>query len=198
MAPDVEGIDSRYLTGEVMDNCRLHLTTTAGANLQRIPVHHEPSSALNRQVTVQMRSEKRRINPHKPWLGAIDAYDLHRHTWVERVLAAYREQRFRFALPLTGQDGAPSRREVESHFHSQNLVYLKTTHGFEKPEPEWAKIKDRRDDWLQACVYATAAAFMGRTQAGTLSERVYRATSGKAHKPIVAPRFGTHGTDPEW
>lgn len=198
LAPDVEGIDRRFLTGDVMDNCRLLLTTTAATVLQRIPVQHEASPSLNRQVTFKMLAEAKRIHPHKPWLGAIDAYELHRHSWVEMILGIYRGMRLRFACNLSGLDSAPTRREVESHFHSQNEVYLKDTHGFEKPEPEWAKIKDRRDDWLMACNYANVAAWLGRTSAGTLSERVYAVTSGQARPELVVPRIGTHGDDLDW
>jgi hypothetical protein len=143
-------------SSQVKEACRASLWSKASGGLVRlVPVRFAASSTLNLAVPALMRAELKRVNPTRPSDGAIDMFDLHRHSWVDRVLRLIAELRFEVHADLTEVE----RRELEVQLGSQVRVPKKKQHSnWEETEFEWDKAKQLRDDWLMAIVYAVFGA----------------------------------------
>jgi len=143
------GIDTRYETGQVMDNSRLAVYTShGGALVLQVPVAHAPQ--LNADQPALMAPERKRINPQRPELGAIDYFYLHRHSWVDRLIRRFGEGRIK--ILCREPDG------LRAHLTANSLRPAPKVHGQASEQMVWTKPDEYRDDWLQAMVYAEAVA----------------------------------------
>jgi len=142
------GIDCGNWTGRVLDNARTTVVSAAsGAIIPIIPVRYQPH-VKSTLPAVLWKAEKR-LNKLRPDLGMLEAYDLHRHTWVDRRLRRWMDGR------VTVLCRAPA--DLAAQITANTLVPIKTPYGHSE-ELQWELIKDRRDDWMQAGAYAEAAA----------------------------------------
>lgn len=180
-------IDDGYETGLVKDTCRfgrVYAAATASV-VSLVPVRYVASSTLNADNPFVMRTMHKRVHPSRPELGAIDMYDLHRHSWVDRVLLKIGGRRLHLAA------GVKVPPDLEPHLSSQLLTPKKTQHGnWEDQRMEWDRAKDRRDDWLMAIVYAYAIAAIRCGLDRIHLNMQEPAGSGAAGAKINVPKWG--------
>ena len=145
-------IDCAYLTGQVLDFCRQSVVPVAGHKPVMITAVRFAAHITADVPAIEPRVEKR-TDPTRPHLGALEMRELHRHTWVDRAI-----KRLHSDPP-----GVRVLCEVPSDWASHHTANVMTPVATSKTrwEPgheEWVKMKDRRDDWLMANVYAEAGA----------------------------------------
>lgn len=149
LVPHVCAIDCGYLTGHVLDFCRTDIRHALGHHkVKMLPMRFAPH--VKSTLPAVMPSEAKRTDPRRPHLGPIDLWELHRHTWVDRQMNRMATQRVTIVGPVP-DDFLP-------HASANVLMPVEDEHGWASTRMEWGKIKDRRDDWVMAGVYAEAAA----------------------------------------
>ncbi|MFZ2875463.1 MAG: terminase gpA endonuclease subunit [Phycisphaerales bacterium] len=142
-------LDCAAWTGQVLDNCRLAVYSAAtNAMIGLLPVRYQ--THVKSTSPAVMPNEAKRIDPTRPHLGLQERYDLHRNTWVGRGMRRWIDGRVTVLCP------AP--KNLLSHVTANTQTPLRDKFGYETGEMEWARIKNRTDDWLQACVYAEVGA----------------------------------------
>ncbi|MCA3005870.1 MAG: phage terminase large subunit family protein [Phycisphaerales bacterium] len=155
------GIDDRYLGGQVKGFCRQPIYAHQTAQrVELVPVGFIASSVLNRDHTWQMRSEQRRVDPERPDLGLLPMYDLHRHSWVDRMIMAMAQGEVTFRAGAIAS--AEEAMTVKLHLSSQVQTPKRQASNWDTKELEWDKAKDRPDDYLMALTYAEAVAVVHR------------------------------------
>lgn len=155
--------------GDVKDACRATLyphAASGGPRIELCPVKFAPGGNLNNELTWKLRDEQKRLHPTRRDLGPIDMYDLYRHAWVDRVLRMLQEGRLVF-LTVPPRSRTPhgevtGTAELTAHLTAQVLTPKVSTHNWQTEQMHWDLAKGRRDDWLMALVYATAAAVLKR------------------------------------
>ena len=155
------GIDDRYLGGQVKGFCRQPVYAHETAQrVELVPLGFIASSILNRDNTWQMRAEQRRIDPERPDLGLLPMYDLHRHSWVDRIIQgmAQGEVVFRAGSIASAEEAM----QVRLHLSSQVQTAKRQTSNWADVVLEWDLAAKRRDDYLMALVYSEAVAVVHR------------------------------------
>lgn len=147
--PRLFSVDCGAFTGQVLDFCRLSIThNDSHSKIPLLPLRYQ--AHVKSIAPALMPSEEKRIDPRRPHLGAQERYDLHRHTWVDRQMKRLVEGRIVVLCPVPA--------DWSAHCTANVLVPVKDTHGWGNPDLEWAKIKDRSDDWLQCGAFNEAGA----------------------------------------
>lgn len=152
MGVDLCAIDCRFGTSHVLEFCRYtRVVNCEGRRVKLLPVEYEPSLAKHRGAPwFRMSPESGRIDPENPHLGPIDRYQIWRHRAVDDEICRWREGRVRVVCEIPD--------EFIHHLTSQHLTPMPDRHGWGDPGEEWAVVKGRVDDWLQAGAYARAGA----------------------------------------
>lgn len=143
-------IDCGYATGEVLDFCRTSIVhADHGRPVHLLPMRYRPHIKADKWAI--RPPETKRLKPGYEHLGPIELFDLHRNTCVSRMMARVREdERLRVLCREPG--------DFVSHMTSNVEVPVVDAHGWGDGELEWQRIKNRRDDWLQAGVYCEVGA----------------------------------------
>lgn len=181
---DMIGIDSGYETRAVLDWSRRALYSRATSRrVLIVPVRF--TARLTADSPYMAAPEAKQINPERPELGLLPHYYAHRHTWVDRELAAWTGERVTALHALTP--------EMLAHLRSQVLQPVKGQHGQEATREEWQVAKGVKDDWLMAGCYATLAAaisgWLGRIgSAPPLARRVGGGGQAAGGRPEAAGR----------
>jgi hypothetical protein len=175
LVPQVCSLDCGAFTGQVLDYCRQDVRSVH--NNQRIELLPLRFMAhIKSTEPAIMPSEKKRIDPARPWLGPQRRYDLHRHTWVGREMSRWTEGR------ITVIGTAPA--DLPSHITANVLEPVKDVHGWGSPDLVWAKQKDRRDDWAMAGAYDEAGAVLTQ-QLDRLHELIVQLRKPQQERPEV-------------
>jgi hypothetical protein len=157
-------------SGMILDFCRLPITHAhSGGRIKLLPVKHQAS--VKGDCPAVMPGIEKRTDPRRPNLGAIDSFYLHRHTWLDRELRRWEQDRITVLCPVPP--------ELTAHMTANQMAPVKDREGWGNPNQEWTLIKNRRDDWAQAGAYdeAGAALVLGLDR---LYERAYRAGKPRA------------------
>lgn len=184
-------IDDRYESGQVKDACRAAVYSAASSGrVQLVPVGNAASTVLNRDNPFVLRKDEKRTHPTKPHLGMIEMFDLHRHSWVDRVLSLITEKRLLIVASLDGLEGRPTRAEVNEQLTSQVLTAKRELHtnwqGSDDGNMEWDRADNKRDDWLMAIVYGV---FIAAARCGL--DTIYVVDGEAAARPrLAAPGWG--------
>lgn len=167
-------------SGMILDFCRLPLTHVhSGGRVKLLPVKHQAS--VKSDCPAVMPSEEKRTDPRRKHLGPIDAFYLHRHTWLDRELRRWEQDRITVLCPVPP--------ELSAHMTANQMAPVKDREGWGNPNQEWTLIKNRRDDWAQAGAYdeAGAALVLGLDR---LYERAYRTRKGMGMKDMDEEKPG--------
>jgi len=145
-------IDCGNWTSQVLDNSRIsNYSVVTGGRVKMLPVRFRPN--IRPPEWAVMPPLQKRTDPIRPHLGALDRYDLHRHTCVDRAMRRWTDGRVRVLCETPG--------DFANQCSSNVLVPIKNMTTYEDTqEEEWVKIKDRRDDWLMAQVYNEVGAVL--------------------------------------
>lgn len=147
--PRLFSVDCGAYTGQVLDFCRLSIVhSESHSRIPLLPLRYQ--AHVRATAPALLPPESKRIDPKRPHLGAQERFDLHRHSWVDRQMKRLVEGRIIVLCPV------PS--NWTAHCTANVLVPVKDMHGWGNPDFEWAKIKDRSDDWLQAGSFNEAGA----------------------------------------
>lgn len=151
LVPMVVGIDCGAFTGQVLDWCRLQVVSAVGNNhVKLLPLRFV---AHVKSTSPALKPDaKKLLDPARPWLGPLERYDLHRHSWVDREMRRWIEGRISVL-------GVPP-SDLAQHITANVLEPVADTHGWGNPDLEWNKQKGRRDDWAMAGTYAETAAVL--------------------------------------
>lgn len=149
MGPLACGIDCNFATGSTLSFARRTIINAATSQLVNIyPMRFQPY--VKADVMARMASEDQRTDKTRPHLGTVPLWELHRHTWVNRTMRRWMEDR------VTVLCKSPP--NLAEHMTANVLSVVRDRHGWGKPRMEWDKPKQRRDDWAMAQVYAEAVA----------------------------------------
>lgn len=146
-------IDCGYETGQVFDFVRRTIIPGAGvgAPVKLVAVRFAPYVKAGAPAIEP--SEDKRTDPTRPNLGPLELRDLHRHTWVDRAI------RGTLSDTPTVRVLCKPPPDWLSHHTANALTPVTDQHGnWDETREEWARQKDRRDDWLMARVFAIAGA----------------------------------------
>lgn len=150
MGLDAVGIDDAWPADEIKDLCRTVIySRLSSAHIELVPMRFT-TGTVSRDVPFKLRDERKRTNPTRPELGTIPMYDLHRHPWVDRTARRVSEGTISVLCRPPHDFSAQMTANV--------LRPVEQKHSWEAPRLEWEKIKDARDDWMMALVYAEAVA----------------------------------------
>lgn len=171
------GIDCGAWTGQVLDHCRRRLDSAAtGARVQLVPVRFQSHVKSTHPAT--RWPEHKSYDPQRPHLGLIEAYDLHRHTWVDRMMRRWSDGR------ITVLCVAPP--DLRGHITGNVLRPKKVLHTWEDGELEWTA--EHRDDWAMALAYAEVVASV-KHGLDRLHERLTPVTPGPSPRAVAPSRF---------
>lgn len=182
-------IDCRFGTSHVLEFARYTRVNSiaGGRRVKVLPVEFEPSLDRHRgEPWYRMSSDAQRTDPDNPAAGKVDRYQLHRHTVVEEGLSRWGGgERMRVLCEVPP--------EYEAHLRSQQLLPVKSKHGWDDGREEWVKIHNRIDDWLMAGCYCRAGAVieLGLNRIHALPER-------EAKRREVAAGRGDRRRDDWW
>jgi phage terminase large subunit GpA-like protein len=155
-------IDCAFATGQVLDFCRRNIySKVTGAKIILLPVRYVPHVKANAPAI--MPSVEKRTDPRRPELGPLDLYDLHRDTWVDREMRRWLDER----ILVVGRPPI----DLAAHITANVQVPAPDEHGWGNAGLIWEKVKDKRDDWMQAGALGEAGAVL-RMNADRLMELV--------------------------
>ncbi|MGH7133011.1 MAG: phage terminase large subunit family protein [Phycisphaerales bacterium] len=194
-------LDDRYEGGQVKDTCRTAVYSAASnGRVQLVPVGNAASTILNADNPFVLRKEDKRRHPTRPDLGLIEMFDLHRHSWVDRVLSLITDGRLLVVANLDGREGRPTRAEVNEQLASQVLTARRELHTrWQEGDTgvmEWDRADNKRDDWLMAIVYGI---FLAAAKFGL--DRIYDDGSDTETTPKPVDRrkeWFSHGRGKYW
>lgn len=147
--PRMLTLDAAWETGQVIGACReASVYGVDSGRVHLLPVRYDPR--LNADNPAMLAPERKRINPMRPELGAIEYFYLHRHSWVDRAIRRVTEGRLKVICEVP--------EEFTAHLMSNVLRPVARQHGMDRDREEWVKPDEFRDDWLQALAYAEAGA----------------------------------------
>lgn len=142
-------IDCGWATGQVLSQSRAQLFSAVNsAQIQLLPLRFE--KYVKAAQPYILPNEQKRTDPARPWLGPLERYDLHRHTWVNRAMRRWMDGR------VTVLCRTP--KELIGHVTANTLVPKRDKFANEREDLEWQRMKGRSDDWLMAMAYAEAGA----------------------------------------
>jgi phage terminase large subunit GpA-like protein len=153
MGISICSIDVAAWTRRCLDQCRLTVYSAANnAPVQLLPVRFQ-TYVKSTAPAVLWREEDRR-DPARPELGLIEAYNLHRNTWVDRAMRRFTQG----TIDILCRLDAERKRSVLAHVAANRLVPVKDVHGWGTDEQEWKKEDKARDDWLMSLGYSEVGA----------------------------------------
>lgn len=173
-------IDCAYETRQVLDFCRQTIVPVAGHRPVLMAALRFAPHVTADAPAVEPREEKR-TDPMRPHLGPLQMRELHRHSWVDRAIKRLQAEPARVRVLC---DVPP---DWAAH-HTANVMTPVTTAKtrWEPGHEEWTKIKDRRDDWMMANVYAEAGAALW-LQLDRLFELVTAPAPNHGQQPASGP-----------
>lgn len=134
-------IDYGYATTETLNWSRYKIDAATGRRLEILPLRYRPH--VRADAPALEPPERKRIDPTRPHLGPIQTFDLHRHTWVDRRMSRFQQEDAVVVL-------CPAPPDFAAHMTANVLTPIHDQHGWGPDREEWVRMKNRRDDWLQA------------------------------------------------
>jgi hypothetical protein len=154
------GIDCQgNVASQVLNFCRRTVINTGGHVVKLVPLRYV--NFLRGNIVSQLAPEKSRVDPTRPHLGAFEHfYELDREAWVDRQMRRMQEGRLVVLCPPPP--------DWEEHITSNVRAYQRATSSWAKPRMVWERMKDRRDDWMQAGAFGecVASLVLGLDQLG--------------------------------
>lgn len=155
MGVDACGIDCGAWSGLVLDACRNSVYSAASnARVHLVPMRFR--DYMSSTPSFALWSVDKRIDRMRAHLGPFEhAYDLHRHSWVDRTQRRWQDGRIRVLCTPP--------EELQAHVAANVLMPKKDRHGWVSGnEMEWEKIKKASDDWNMALCYGEVTAALLR------------------------------------
>ncbi|UYV13756.1 MAG: phage terminase large subunit family protein [Phycisphaera sp.] len=177
------GIDDRYLTGQVLEACRRPIYSSATSRrIEMVALGFSPTrSAVNDDMPFRLRSEEKRRNPTQPELGLVWAYDLFRHSWVDRTMSRLSDSR------ITVVCRPPA--DLEEHLTANRLRPVATKHNMDREKLEWQRVDKDIDDWAMSVTYSEAVAAI-RCRLDSIHDKLRPVSAGPGGRKIMAPTLG--------
>lgn len=196
MCPLTVGIDDRGVANrKVLDFLRDPIRSAATKTELRLLGVGFESGMGNDPPIRPVTKESRLIKPGAEHLGKVERWELHRHTWVDRVANDYHSKVIKVICEVP--------EDFVEHCTANQLRELPRRHGQERKRAVWTKPDGYHDDWFMAMVYATAVAEAAHDlsllehEAFGLGDdvKVDGLVYGGEDGPISAPTWG-EGGDP--
>lgn len=144
---------------KVADFCRRTIINKGGHLVKLVPLRYV--NFLRGGMVSQLAPERSRTDPTRPHLGAFEHfYELDREAWVDRQMRRMQEGRLIVLCPPPP--------DLHEHLTSNVRALQRTSQKWEKPRMAWERLRDRRDDWMQAGAFGecVASLVLGLDQLG--------------------------------